>query len=388
MVQYDFIILGAGASGLMIASAMARDPWFDTYKILLIDKDLKTGDDRTWCFWENGSGVFDQLLSRQWDHIYFKGPNFDSKLPIQPYSYKMLRSGEFYKEMFSMIGRSENIDFLQADVQDFKEVKDGVQVQISGQQPVLGHFLLNSLFDYKSILHQQKYPVLQQHFIGWFVESKLPVFDENAATFMDFSIPQKGNTRFMYILPFSKHTALVEYTLFSGSPLEESEYEEAIKEYLQHRLNISEYTILEKEKGNIPMTCYDFEDWNSDRIIHIGTAGGWAKPSTGYTFKNSYRNSQKLVDHIKSGNSFKKFTVKSKFWKYDLLLLDILDKHNELGSVIFESMFKKRKPELILKFLDEKTSLLEDLRVITACPMLPFIRALWARIFSSRPERA
>ena len=37
---------------------------------------------------------------------------------------------------------------------------------------------------------------------------------------MDFSIDQNFTTQFMYILPFSKTEALVEYTLFSENLLE------------------------------------------------------------------------------------------------------------------------------------------------------------------------
>ena len=36
---------------------------------------------------------------------------------------------------------------------------------------------------------------------------------------MDFSITQKNDTRFIYILPFKSNEALVEFTLFSKSIL-------------------------------------------------------------------------------------------------------------------------------------------------------------------------
>ena len=73
----------------------------------------------------------------------------------------------------------------------------------------------------------------------------------------------------------------------------------------------------------------------------------------------------------------KKFHKKSRFWFYDLLLLDILYRHNELGSAIFSSLFKKGNPNLIFKFLDEETTLIEDFRVILKCPKIPFINALF-----------
>ena len=50
---------------------------------------------------------------------------------------------------------------------------------------------------------------------------------------------------------------------------------EFYKEYLKNEYGISEFKIIEKEKGNIPMTCYDFEAKNTECIIHIGTIDSW-----------------------------------------------------------------------------------------------------------------
>ena len=379
MAHYDYIILGAGAAGLMLARAMASDPWFRTKSILLIDKDLKDKNDRTWCFWEEGEGSFDHLLSLRWEHIYFRSSNMNKRLPIAPYSYKMLRAKDFYSDHLDVINRAPNIEFIQDTIEKIEENDAFVSITTTAKT-IRANAVFNGLFNYETLMGQEKYPVLQQHFIGWFVKTSEPVFDSDAATFMDFSVPQKGNTRFMYVLPFSETEALVEYTLFSDTPLEDDEYEKAILNYLQDDLNIKDYTVLEKEKGNIPMTCFNFEARNTDRCINIGTAGGWAKPSTGYAFKNTYKNTQTLIHFLKEERPFRQFTTKRRHWYYDLLLLDILDRNNELGSSIFESLFKRRNTDLILRFLDEETTILQDLKVITGCPFLPFTRALIGRL--------
>ena len=198
---------------------------------------------------------------------------------------------------------------------------------------------------------------------------------------MDFSVPQKGNTRFMYVLPFSENEALVEYTLFSETPLSSEEYEIAIKQYLNEKLNCTDFQILEKEKGNIPMTCYDFSQHNTNKVVRIGTAGGWAKASTGYTFYNTGKKTKALIYHLKKGRALNSFNKKRKFWYYDLLLLDILFKKNSRGQYIFETLFKNRPPQLIFKFLDEETSFWEDLKIISGCPKKEFLKAFVERIF-------
>jgi lycopene beta-cyclase len=197
---------------------------------------------------------------------------------------------------------------------------------------------------------------------------------------MDFSVEQKSNTRFMYVLPTSSTEALLEYTLFSKNLLSKEEYEAEIQKYIEN-LGITEYEIIEKEHGNIPMTCYPFWKHNTKNIINIGSAGGWTKASTGYTFKNASKKSKALVQFLKSESDFTKFHKKDKFWFYDLLLLDILGSKNELGSSIFSSMFKEGNSSVIFKFLDEETSFLEDLRVIWRCPKILFVKALFGRIF-------
>jgi lycopene beta-cyclase len=227
---------------------------------------------------------------------------------------------------------------------------------------------------------QTKYPLLQQHFVGWFIKSKEEVFEKETATFMDFSVEQKGNTRFMYVLPTSSTEALLEYTLFSKELLALSEYENEIQNYIQ-KLGITEYEIVEKEQGNIPMTCLPFWKNNSKNILNIGSAGGWTKASTGYTFKNTTKKAKQLVSFLDNNSDFRKFQKRDKFWFYDLLLLDILDQKNHLGSTIFSSMFQKGNATVIFKFLDEETSFLEDLQVIWKCPKGLFVKALFSRIF-------
>ena len=42
MQEFDYIITGTGASGLMLAYRIAKDPFFDHKSILIIDKEKKS----------------------------------------------------------------------------------------------------------------------------------------------------------------------------------------------------------------------------------------------------------------------------------------------------------------------------------------------------------
>ena len=377
---YDYIIIGAGASGLLLANAMGKDSFFAERSILLLDKDLDKPNDRTWCFWEKGEGEFDAILHKTWDYILVADDSYSKRMAIDPYKYKMIRAEDFYNTSRTAINGYPNITFLKGKVVGIEE-KDNKVIVATDSHTFFGKKVFNSIFDYKPLLQQKKYPVLQQHFMGWFIKSDSPIFDSEQATFMDFSIPQKGNTRFMYVLPLSKTEALVEYTLFSENPLSVQEYEEAIRNYIKNNLSCNQYEILDREKGNIPMSCYNFNAHNSKNLMHIGVAGGWAKPSSGFTFMRTHLKTKALIPFLKENRPLNTFFKKDRFWFYDLLLLDILFKENNKGRLIFGQLFKNRNPQKIFAFLDEKTTIWQDLSIIMACPKKEFIRAFLGRVF-------
>lgn len=379
MINYDYILVGGGASGLIMAYRMSKDSFFDNKKILIIDKEKKNTNDRTWCFWEKNEGDWDDVLAKSWKKILFKSEIHSLEGSIFPYQYKMIRSEKFYHKIWNQLANKPNISFIEEAVLSIHQEENSAKV-VTSSTTFHSKVLMNSIVFSDESKKQTKFPVLQQHFVGFFIKTSEDSFNDESATFMDFKIPQKGNTRFMYILPYSKNEALFEYTLFSENLLPISEYETEIENYLRDK-NITNYTITEKEKGSIPMTCYHFWKNNSENIIHIGTAGGWSKASTGFTFKNTTKKTSKLIAHLKENKPLQSFHKTDKFWFYDLLLLDILHEKNYLGSTLFGELFKRTSLQNILKFLDEETSFMEDLKILLKMPPANFIRAIFKRIF-------
>ncbi|MGO4772603.1 lycopene cyclase family protein [Flavobacterium sp. W22_SRS_FK3] len=374
--HFNYIFTGSGLSALMTVYKMVLSGKFAHQSILLLDENQKKTNDRTWCFWAKEVTIWNSIISKKWDLALFANEDFKRDLDLNPYQYNQIRGIDFYDFVFKEISKHKNITFLKEKVTDINELETHVFVGTEENRYTCDN-LFNSIYTKATVQNQTKYPVLQQHFVGWFVKSEKEIFNPEEATFMDFSVEQRGNTRFMYVLPTSKTEALVEYTLFSENLLPKQEYENEIQIYLRN-LGADQYEIIEKEQGSIPMTCFPFWKKNTKRVLNIGTAGGWTKASTGYTFRNSDKKSSELIKFLENSNSPKMslFHKKKRFWFYDLLLLDILYRHNELGSSIFSSLFKKGNPALIFKFLDEETSLIEDLKVILKCPKMPFIKAL------------
>lgn len=381
--HFNYIFTGTGLAALMTVYKMAVSGKFSDKSILLLDEDAKKTNDRTWCFWDKNESLWNSIISKKWDSALFVNEDFKRDLVLKPYQYNQIRGLDFYNFVFETISKQSNITFLNEKVTDINELETHVFVGTEANRYTCD-YLFNSIYTKGFALNQTKHPVLQQHFVGWFVKTDSEIFHPEQATFMDFSVEQRGNTRFMYVLPISKTEALVEYTLFSEDLLPAAEYENEIQIYLRN-LGADRYEITEKEQGSIPMTSYPFWKKNTKRVLNIGTAGGWTKASTGYTFKNSDKKSAALVQFLQNDLSPKmaSFHKKSRFWFYDLLLLDILYRHNELGSRIFSSLFKKGSPKLIFQFLDEETTFLQDVKVILKCPKMPFIKALFRVIFRS-----
>lgn len=380
--KLDYIICGGGASGLLLLKALNQDAYFSDKKILLIERNPKNSNDRTWSFWEESKGSFDGLLTKKWDEALFIGPDNKHVFGLAPYQYKMLRSASFYEKYFPKNTNVKATQILQAKVNEIKSEDKGCKVY-TDQGVFTASKVFSSLFDPNPLISQTKYPVLKQHFIGWFINAPKGSFDPDKILFMDFNIPQDQQTRFLYILPQDDQHALVEYTLFSKELLAKEEYEEGIQKYLAE-IGVTNYTIEEKEQGNIPMSCYPFNKSNTSNLLHIGTAGGWTKASTGFTFINTVRQVDRLLFFLKTEQPLTAFHQKNRFWFYDLLFLDVLEKHNEKGSELFIRMFAKNPPLRIFRFLDEKTTFREELLVLSSFSFKQigwFLSAFFKRIF-------
>jgi lycopene beta-cyclase len=69
--EFDYIIAGSGCAGLSLLYRLISNESFQHKKILVIDKDLKNKNDRTWCFWEDGEGFFERLVLKKWHNLIY-----------------------------------------------------------------------------------------------------------------------------------------------------------------------------------------------------------------------------------------------------------------------------------------------------------------------------
>ncbi len=393
--SYDIIFAGAGLAGLTAAVEMLRHSFFQQKRLLLIDRDRKLHNDRTWCFWATDDEPIPPVVHHSWDACRFLAPDFEATLDIAPYRYHMVRGIDFYQWANGELKRWPNVQHLTANIQEILPRGGCVRTDKGNFE---AEVVLNSAFTPIPLLPKMaadlwKLPLsaplqerprghavfLLQHFKGWLVETPEPAFDPKAVTFMDFRIEQQGQTRFVYVLPFSAHRALVEFTVFSPALLPAEAYDEALRQYLNRQLGLSHYQVVEEEFGIIPMTDYAFPKGAEGNLIHIGTAGGFVKASSGYAFKRTLRRTRAFATAwAQTGAPDVRLLQTSPLFRLlDSVLLRVLHRQNDLGGVVFTSLFQKLPPALVLRFLDEDSSWLEIARLIKAPPSQPFSRALF-----------
>jgi lycopene beta-cyclase len=372
--HYDYIISGAGCAGLSLALHMIHSGRFTEKKILLIDRDQKKTNDRTWCFWEKEKGIFEPVVSGRWQKAWFRSDGFSKLLDLSPYQYKMIRGIDFYGHCRQVISQQMNFEFAYGDVKEISSSKGAAEIVVNNSR-FASSYIFNSILFKKPEIKRGEY-FLQQHFQGWLIQADRAVFSKEEATLMDFRVAQDYGTTFVYILPLSDSSALVEYTIFSENILSQDQYNHALREYIAEYLRLANYEILEMEFGTIPMTNSQFPT-GYERVIQIGTAGGQTKASTGYTFQYIQKNSASIVKSILTNGDPTTGVQnnKKRFDWYDSILLNILSNKKLEGRKIFSELFRKNKPSKILKFLDNETSLAEEFKLLNTLPKLPFIKA-------------
>ena len=371
-MKYDFIIAGSGCGGLSLLYRILQEPTLQNKSILIIDKDKKNSDDRTWCFWEKKEGIFDSIVHAKWNTLEFLSTDFEEKLDLGTYTYKMIRGVDFYNFVINHAKKFSNVTFLQESIVSITPDENSASVKTT-ENSYEGNIVFNSTAIFNPEITAQN--SLLQHFKGWVVKTETPFFNPKIGRLMDFRVSQINGTTFMYVLPISTTEALIEYTLFTTTVLDKEAYNTALKKYIKEELKIENYSISHEEFGVIPMSLAKFEKNPGKNIINIGTAGGFTKASSGYTFQFIQKDVTEIVTRLKSGKNLNvntSFENKLYNW-YDRTLIDVLLSEKMTGAEIFTEMFQKNSPEKILAFLGNESTLLEDITIMTSLPTKPFL---------------
>lgn len=387
--RFDIIIAGAGAAGLTLLWYILNSPVLQKREILLLDKSFEPKNDKTWCFWDSNDLPLNEFIYHSWNELEVGalGSSFNEELIT--YRYDCIRNGDYSMAILDTAENFENITFIEASIQNFSSDE-----KIAVVETDKGKFTASHVF--QSVLKPPDFETstvdnsLLQHFVGWEIETDSSLFNPDKAVLMDFNVPQLNGVTFMYILPFSENRALIEHTLFSDTLLEQDVYEGEIRNYLSEHYDLgsARYRILRKEKGAIPMEDRKYSTWYCENVMNIGTMGGLTKPTTGYTFTRIHKKSIEIVSALERDEKIPEDAVSSyRFRVYDMMLLYLLSSDQHTSVRIFHDLFKKNSFDMILRFLEEKTTLSNEISIFSTLPYLPFFKSIYKmkhRIFTGR----
>lgn len=370
---YDYVFIGAGASTILLLLSLERNNQLQDKNILIIDPDLKNQNDKTYCFWGNAQEPFIQniahIVSHRWNSFAVNQSLTDKTNNIE---YFHIKGIDLYQELNRIIQKF-NVNRSYLTVNELKENNDHTQVLSESET-----WFSKMVFDSRppSFLKPNNHQAhLFQSFVGFVVQLNDANFNFTTINLMDFNVPQNENTQFMYVLPFGQNLALVELTRFGKNKITLEEAEPIIKDYVEQYYGT--FKMIETEIGCIPMSSAEITtETPSQKIIKIGARAGAIKPSTGYAFKNMIKHSEAISQAISNNSKIEIIERSPRFQLYDRLLLKIIEKNHDTATSIFETLFQKNPLALILKFLDEKTSIWEDIQIFKTLPFLTFMKAL------------
>ncbi len=378
----DYLFVGAGASATLMLMRMEQHGLLNGKNILILDPDDKLNNDKTYCFWTDQNDQLAlgcaHLISHQWEKVRVNQNQQESLLPQK---YFHISSLDLYNDLRRIV-QKYSIKRLQQKVLAIRSIENGLEIITESE-----NWKTSLVFDSrpsKYLAAKEDEVHLLQSFIGYIINTEKPIAESDCADLMDFNVSQLDATQFMYVLPLGEGKTLVELTRFGLRPISLAEADPILDDYILKRFGA--YKLLNTETGCIPMSTAQISNDTIPGLISIGSRAGAIKPSTGYAFKNMFNQASYIANCLANKQSIIQKKKARRFKFYDRILLLIMSRKPYLGKPIFQALFNKNEIKMVLKFLDEKTTLIQDVKIFSSLPILPFLSAA-AQIVALKTKR-
>ncbi len=405
--RVDAVIVGGGASGLALAGHLATTSWRDR-RVLVVDDGSLPLDARSWAYWSDAPSPLDwvdRAAGRAFDRFWIKSGSGERLVRLDRYRYRVVRGPDLERAVDAVLCAAPGFDRIAGHVSAVRDGQEQAAVVVDGDT-VHADWVFDSVGVTQDLAFAPAVaPVadpgssttLELAFTGRQVETDTDAFDPEAPTLMDFRTGQGRAVAFVYVLPTSARSGLVEHTRFARCPGPQPrptgragldpdpDADAALDAYLRDVLGVDRLRLLSVERGVIPLRPRRLLR-TGRRVVPIGTPAGMVKPSTGYAYARIQRQAEALAWSLATANH--PFDVQGpapRFALLDRILLDVISHEPQCVVRAFEQLFRHNPGDRVLAFLDERTNRAEELALIRCLPKAPFLRAARRVRARSRP---
>jgi len=370
----DLIILGGGCAGLSLAMRLAElGP--NCPRTLIIEERSHYTNDRTWCFWDDGSTRIRPLVQHRWQNMKIQAAGRSVTVNCGATPYQMLPSDAFYAAAIERIAENERIQLLMdASVLAPSYKREGKWPIETSQ----GLYRASMVIDTRPVKKASRgAAILWQSFYGREIECEDAVFNPTCTDLMNFDDGNATNIRFSYVLPVSPYRALIETTVFGPDPLGQPALSSDLSTAVARYVNGVGFRILREENGVLPMGTATAKANPDVTYVRAGVNWGGARASTGYAFQRIQRWADVCAKQLGEG----KFPIGHEpdpllLRGMDHLFLSVLHTRSAAAPAMFLSMFEKVDPARIIRFLSDGGTLLDRAIVASVLPVIPFMKEI------------
>ena len=376
--DFDLLILGGGCAGLSLARELAhyaeRCP-----SVCIVEQRAVYVNDRTWCFWAEPADPIARLVERRWSDVMLRSGATQVTVDFSQHPYCMISGSRFYADAVESIDSAPQI-----------KLELAMRIAASPQwidgwwhvETAAGVRRARQLVDTRPgeiPRDPDCAPLLWQSFIGHEINCDAAIFDASTVTLMDFVDADQDRIGFTYILPLSATRGLIEYTVFAAAPMGPTELALPLQRQVRARAGAHAFTLDRSEHGILPMGLPARKTVPVDQpgYVQVGLMHGAARPSTGYAFQRIQRWARDCAAALANFGVLKGHSPDSlPAQGMDRLFLALLRQRPELAPGLFLALFERTRPDRLARFLSDRSSLHDRLRIIAALPASPFIGQL------------
>jgi lycopene beta-cyclase len=374
--RFDVILVGAGlANGLIALKLKAAHP---RLRVLMLERESEPGGNHTWSFHDGDlthsqHQWLDPMVHRRWPAYCVRFPQRHRRLAS---GYASIRSEDFARYLSDVLGDALRCNMDVAAIEptrvtlaDGEVLNAGVVIDGRGAEPS-AHMALG-----------------YQAFLGQVVRTRAP-HGQDVPIIMDASVTQGDGYRFVYVLPFTADTLLIEDTHYiDANALDTNVLRNHICAYANRQgWEIAE--VLREEQGVLPITLAgDFDAfWSqASQQPKSGLRANLFHATTGYSLPHAVR----LADRIAAMTEWSAPTVftvirteAEKTWRaqrfFRLLnrMLFMAGTPDNRWRVM--QRFYGLSSGLIERFYAGRLSLADKLRILSGKPPVPIGQAFAA----------